>query len=57
MVSDKALRDFAYRALASEISELKPGTTPAEIRFFVEQMSHEQLTDIYYMMFQTGMVE
>jgi len=57
MVSDKALRDFAYRSLASEISELRPGTTPAEIRFFVEQMSHDQLTDIYYMMFKTGMVE
>jgi hypothetical protein len=57
MVSDKALRDFAYRALISEISELSPGTTPAEIRFFVEQMTHGQLTGIYFMMFETGMVE
>jgi hypothetical protein len=54
--SDKALRDYAFRVLTSEINELRPGTTPAEVHFFVQQMSREQLTQIYYMMFRTGMV-
>jgi hypothetical protein len=54
--SDKALRDYAFRVLSSEIDELRPGTTPAEVRFFVDQMSREQLTQLYYMMYCTGMV-
>lgn len=56
-VSDKALRDFAYRVIMSEKANLKPGTTPAEISFFVEQLSPAQLSQIYAMFFQTGMVQ
>ena len=59
-VSDKALRDFAYRVLMGEFDMLKardPGTTPAEISFFVNQLSSAQLTEIYGMFFRTGMVQ
>lgn len=59
-VSDKALRDFAYRVMISEIDALKmqhPGVTPAELRFFVEQLEPWQLTQIYGMFFKTGMVQ
>lgn len=59
-VSDKALRDFAYRVLMSEFDMLKlrnPGTTPAEVSFFVNQLTSEQLTEIYGMFYMTGMVQ
>ena len=59
-VSDKALRDFAYRVLMSEFDSLKlayPGTSPAEISFFVEQLPSDKLTEIYGMFFRTGMVQ
>jgi hypothetical protein len=59
-VSDKALRDFAYRVMMSEFNTLKlayPGTSPAEISFFVDQLSSAQLTQIYGMFYQTGMVQ
>lgn len=59
-VSDKALRDFAYRVLMSEFNELKlayPGTSPAEISFFVGQLTSAQLTEIYGMFYETGMVQ
>ena len=57
MPSDKALRDFAYRALIGEIDELRPGTTPTEVRFFVEQMSPYDLQKLYHLMHFTGLVE
>lgn len=59
-VSDKALRDFAYRVLMSEFDLLKarnPGTSAAEISFFVDQLTSAQLTEIYGMFFMTGMVQ
>ena len=59
-ISDKALRDFAYRVLMSEYDMLKirnPGTSPAEISFFVNQLTPAQLTEIYGMFFRTGMVQ
>ena len=56
-VSDKALRDFAARVLKSEKEMLKPGTTDAEIQFFVEQLPPEKLTEMYGMFFRTGLVE
>ena len=56
-VSDKALRDYAYRVLMSERDNLKPGTMPIEIQFFVDQLTSDQLTQIYGMFYQTGMVQ
>jgi hypothetical protein len=59
-VSDKALRDFAYRVLMSEMDLLKarnPGTTPLEIKFFVDSLTSDQLSEIYYMFYNTGMVQ
>lgn len=56
-VSDKALRDFAYRVIMSERTNLRPGTTPAEISFFCDQLTPDQLTQIYGMFFRTGMVQ
>lgn len=60
MVSDKALRDFAFRVIMSDFNELQmqyPGVTPAELHFFVEQLTPNQLTQIYGMFFETGMVQ
>ena len=56
-VSDKALRDFAYRVLHDSKAELSPGTTDLEIQYFVDQLTSDQLTDIYGMFFNTGMVQ
>lgn len=59
-VSDNALRDFAYRVLMSEYDNLKfanPGTSKAEISFFVNQLTPDQLNEIYFMFFNTGMVQ
>ena len=59
-VSDKALRDFAFRVLKSDMHELQimyPGVTPLELQFFVDQLSSEQLTQIYGMFFNTGLVQ
>lgn len=59
-VSDKALKDFAYKVLMSDIDNLKimyPGVTPLELHFFANQLSSEQLTEIYGMFYRTGMVQ
>lgn len=59
-VSDKALRDFAYRVLESDMDNLKimyPGVTKAELSFFCEQLSPGQLTEIYGMFYRTGLVQ
>lgn len=56
-LSDKALRDYAYRVIMSEFPNLKPGTTPAEVSFFVDQMTREQLNEIYMMFFMAEMVQ
>lgn len=59
-VSDKALKDFAYRVMMSDFDSLKmqyPGVTPAELHFFVDSLDHWQLTQIYGMFYQTGMVQ
>lgn len=55
-VSEKALRDFATRVIMSEISELKPGTTEAEVRFFVDQLPSHVLRNIYGAFYRTGLV-
>ena len=62
MLSDKALRDFAKRVLKSEQYQEENGIvkiaySDAEIDMFTAQMSNEQLTQLYWMMFQTGMVQ
>lgn len=59
-VSDKALRDFSYRVLMSDFENLKimyPGVTPAELSFFVNQLTSDQLTEIYGMFYRTGLVQ
>jgi hypothetical protein len=56
-VSDNALRDYAFKVLASSKEDLRPGTTDAEIRFFCKQLSPDQLTQIYGMFYQTEMVQ
>ena len=59
-VSDKALRDYAYRVLMSEFNTLKmmhPGATPYEMRFFVDQLTSDQLNEIYMMFYKTEMVQ
>lgn len=55
-VSDKALRDYAYRVLHNSKDDLAIGTTDQEIQFFVDQLTSDQLTQIYGMFFKTGMV-
>jgi hypothetical protein len=62
MLSDKALRDFAKRVQKSEQYQeengiVKPIYNDAEIDMFTAQMSSDQLTTLYWMMFQTGMVQ
>ena len=56
-LSEKALRDFAYRLLmeAKKEGDLAEGSTSAEISFFVEQLTPVQLADIYLMFYQTNM--
>ena len=59
-VSDKALRDFAYRVLESDFDNLKvmyPGVTKAELSIFVDQLKSSQLTEIYGMFYRTGLVQ
>lgn len=56
-ISDKALRNYAFRVLKSEKEMLKPGTTDLEIQYFVDQLSSEQLTTMYAMFFETQMVQ
>ena len=59
-VTDKALRDFAYRVLESDFDNLKvmyPGVTKAELSFFCNQLNPDQLTEIYGMFFRTGLVQ
>ena len=59
-VTDKALRDFAYRVLESDFENLKishPGVTKAELSFFVDQLKSSQLTEIYGMFYRTGLVQ
>jgi len=59
-VTDKALKDFAYRVLESDFEELKikyPGVTKAELSFFANQLSPDKLTEIYGMFYRTGMVQ
>jgi len=59
-VSDKALRDFAYRVMMSDYNNIKimyPGTSPLELQFFVDSLSSEQLTEIYGMFYRTGLVQ
>lgn len=55
-VSDKALRDYARRVLMNSKDDLSIGTTDAEIDFFCNQLTSDQLTQIYGMFFRTGMV-
>ena len=55
-VSDKALRDYAYRVLRSSKAELSPATTDLELQYFCNQLSSAQLTQIYGMFFNTGIV-
>jgi hypothetical protein len=62
MLSDKALRDFAKRVLKSEQYQEENGIVKliyndAEIDMFTAQMSNDQLTTLYWMMFETGMVQ
>ena len=59
-VTDKALKDFAYRVLCSDYDNLKimyPGVTIAELSFFCDQLKPDQLTEIYAMFFRTGLVQ
>ena len=56
-VSDKALRDYAYRVLKSSKADLRPGTTDLELHYFVSQLPSDKLTDIYGMFYRTGMVQ
>ena len=58
-VSNKALKDFAYKVMMSDFDTLKvayPGVSPIEIQFFVESLTDAQLTEIYAMFFRTGLV-
>lgn len=44
----------------SDFENLKimyPGVTPAELSFFVNQLTSDQLTEIYGMFYRTGLVQ
>jgi len=58
-VSDKALKDFAYKVLVDckKKGELDPLASNVEINYFVDQLTSDQLTQIYGMFFRTGMVQ
>lgn len=55
-MSDKALKDYAYRVMMQSKDDLPPGTTDLELHYFVNQLDHFKLTQIYGMFFETGMV-
>lgn len=56
-MSNKALRQFAFRVLKSAKGELiEAETTDEELMFFCETLSTVQLADIYGMFYRTGLV-
>ena len=64
MLSERALRDYAYRVLKSELGEHKENgiVIPAraskeQLAFFVAQMPRSQLEEMYQMIYGSEMVE
>ena len=64
MLSERALRDYAYRVLKSEYGEkyehgivIPAKVSDDQLAFFVKQMPSSQLDEMYNMIYGSEMVE